>query len=115
MVPRKAYQLDVNSNMPITSMQRFTNQEGASVILVTQNNDTATVFTYQGADQPELQVDIKLHDLGNLDDEAQKKKMQHMMTKKDDELVPYNFEGMKICNSHVALNSFWFCIGLVGE
>ena len=30
-------------------------------------------------------------------------------------MVPYNFDGMKICNSHVALNSRYFCVGLVGE
>lgn len=115
-MPRKPYQLDVNSNMPVTSIQRFTNLENETALLITQNFDTATVLTYRGPDEPELQNDVNLHDLGNLEDEAQKKKMQHMLQKKDDgEMGPYNFEGMKICNSAVALNSHFFCVGLVGE
>lgn len=37
--------------------------------------------------------------------------------KKDDQtvVVPYDFSDMTICNSHVALNSFWFCVGLTGK
>jgi len=84
---------------------------------VTQNNDQATVYCYQGDEKPELQVDIKLNDLGDLENEAQRKKMAHMWTKnKDsDEVVPYDFSGMKICNTYVATNSRYFCIGLVGD
>lgn len=30
--------------------------------------------------------------------------------------TPYDFgNDMKVCNSYVALNSKWFCVGLVGE
>jgi len=116
LVPRKPYQVDANSNMPITSMKRFVNQEEQTIILVTQNNDQATVYCYQGDNQPELQVDIKLNDLGDLEDENQKRKMAHMLTKNSEgEMVPYDFSGLKICNTYVAINSRYFCIGLVGD
>lgn len=48
--------------------------------------------------------DVNLHDLGG---EEKLAKMKHMEN--------YDFEGMTICNSHVALNSHYFCVGLVGE
>lgn len=48
--------------------------------------------------------DVNIRDLGG-DEKAAK--MQHMEN--------YNFDGMKVCNSHVALNSHYFCVGLVGE
>jgi hypothetical protein len=74
------------------------------------------VITFRGDDQPELQVDLKLNDLGDLEDEAQCKKMQHMWTKNSEgEIVPYDFTGLKIVNSYVAQNSRYFCIGLVGD
>lgn len=46
-----------------------------------------------------------------------KKKLSHMYTKeKDGTETPYDFTtGMHICNSQVALNSRFFCIGLTGE
>lgn len=71
LVPRKPYRVDPNSNNPITSMKRFVNQEAESIILVTQNHDQATVYAYQGDNEPELQVDIKLNDMGDLENEAQ--------------------------------------------
>ena len=74
------------------------------------------MITFQGDDKPELQVDLKLNDLGDLEDEAQRKKMQHMWTKNSEgEIVPYDFTGLKIVNSYVAQNSRYFCIGLVGD
>ena len=51
-----------------------------------------------------LMKDVNIHDIGSDENDI---KMEHM---KD-----YNFEGMKVCNSHVALNSHFFCVGLVGE
>lgn len=80
LVPRAPYQLDVNSNMPITSIQRFTNWEREATLLVTQNFDTATILVVRGDDEPELQNDINLRDLGDLENEAQKKKMAHMLS-----------------------------------
>lgn len=46
-----------------------------------------------------------------------KQKLSHMyMNNKDGTQTPYDFTtGMTICNSQVALNSRYFCIGLTGE
>lgn len=42
--------------------------------------------------------------------------MAHMMTKDSEgKMVPYDFSGMKICNTYVAINSRFFAIGLVGD
>ena len=56
---------------------------------------------------------VDLHDLGE-DEDA--KHMQKMYTKnKDGTKDPYDFTDMEICNSYIAINSFWFAVGLVGE
>jgi hypothetical protein len=46
-----------------------------------------------------------------------KQKLSHMYIKnKDGTQTPYDFTtGMTICNSQVALNSRYFCLGLTGE
>lgn len=64
------------------------------------------IFQYNNGDC--LLKDVNLKDVGKADEESEVP--EHLTHMKD-----YNFEGMKICNSHVALNSHFFCVGLVGE
>lgn len=99
-------------NKPISSLQRFTNQEEDHIILVTINDEKAVIYRYNGGDH--LNFDVDLHDLGG---DAMKQKLSHMyVNNKDGTQTPYDFTtGMYICNSQVALNSRFFCIGLCGD
>lgn len=94
----------IDQHLPVTSLQRFVNlNDGAkngSVLLVTLNNEQVELFIHSKM----ITKDVDLHDLGGEEKEAQ---MKHM---KD-----YDFSGMKICNSYCAVNSRYFCMGLVGE
>jgi len=76
------------------------NDKHGSVLLVTLNNEQAELFVHSKM----MTIDINLHDLGGEEKAAE---MKHM---KD-----YDFGGMRICNSHCAINSRYFCVGLVGE
>lgn len=77
-------------------------------------------FNHEPKDEQEMQsqcrnYDVNLYDLGD-EEWKETRKMKHMYAKdKDGNLQPYDFSNMKICSSNVALNSQWFCTGLVGE
>lgn len=49
-------------NKPISSLQRFTNQEDDHIILVTINDEKAVIYRWNGGDH--RNYDIDLHDFG---------------------------------------------------
>lgn len=87
-------------------------------MLLTIDNEKAVIFKCDNSKWPEEEpkcynADVNLHDLGG---EERQQEMKHMYTKAaDNAMTPYDFSGMKICNSYVALNSRYFCAGLVGK
>jgi len=69
-------------------------------VLVTINDERCEIYSYG----KKITKECVIRDLGT---EEEAEKFKHM---KD-----YDFNGMKIVNSHVALNSKYFCVGMVGE
>lgn len=98
----------------ITSMQRFTNlnDKTDSVLLLTVDERRAFTFSYanyqknQASGEQNLQAleAICLNDLGS---EEQRKKMPDMQE--------FDAEKYRICNSFIASNSRYFCVGLVSD
>lgn len=88
------------------------------LILVNIDKEKSVIFKCDNSNWPNedpkcFNADINLHDLGG---EERQEEMKHMYTRGDeDKMIPYDFSGMKICNSYVAQNSRFFCVGLVGK
>ena len=98
----------------ITSMQRFTNlnDKTDSVLLLTVDDRRAFTFSYanyqknQASGEQNLQAleAICLNDMGS---DEQRSRMPDMQE--------FDVEKYRICNSSIASNSRYFCVGLVSD
>jgi len=86
------------------------------MFLLTVDNEAMRIFNYNDG-TPRIET-VNLYDMGGEDKKEKFAHMYHTVPKTETEDAKeegYDFSSMKICNSHVALNSYWFCVGLVGE